>query len=72
MKQTLLDVLADQHGGKKELAEKAGVTVGAFQQVKRGNNIVGYTYNLAERLNSTFTLQIIENGHLVTIKREKI
>lgn len=73
---TILDELARQEGGNKELAKKAGVCTQALRNAKKGGNVVGYTYNLAKRLvteeKPNFKLQIIEDGHLITISREKI
>lgn len=71
---TILDELARQEGGNKELAKKAEITPQSLHNAKKCKNVVGYTYNLAKRIkeDGSFKLQIIEDGHLITVSREKI
>lgn len=69
---SILKALEEKHGGRKILSEKAGVKPDALSHASKSKNVVGYTYNLAKRLDSTFKLQIVEDGHLITISREKL
>ena len=69
---SILKELEKQNGGQKKLAEKAGVTPGALTSAGKSSNVVGYTYKLALKLGESFKLQIVEDGHLITVSREKI
>lgn len=71
---SLLKELEKQYGGQKKLSEISGVKRSSLSMAGKGNNVVGYTYNLAKKVcyEGLFKLQVIEDGHLITVSREKI
>lgn len=71
---SLLKELEKQNGGQKKLSEITGIKQTTLSMAGKSNNVVGYTYNLAKKVykDGVFKLQIVEDGHLITVSREKI
>lgn len=71
---SLLKELEKQNGGQKKLSEITGIKQTTLSMAGKSNNVVGYTYNLAKKVckDGVFKLQTVEDGHLITVSREKI